>query len=78
MQKIFDNQTWLSEEFDKRDVAIGHSYFITYDDPTKGMSRDMRIKYEIRPLLEEYIKDGILKKEYGDKQIGEELNSILK
>ena len=78
VQKIFDNQTWLSEEFDKRDVAIGHSYFITYDDPTKGMSRDMRIKYEIRPLLEEYIKDGILKKEYGDKQIGEELNSILK
>lgn len=78
VQKIFDNRTWLSEEFDKRDVAIGHSYFITYDDPTKGMSRDMRIKYEIRPLLEEYIKDGILKKEYGDKQIGEELNSILK
>ena len=78
VQKIFDNQTWLSEEFDKRDVAIGHSYFITYDDPTKGMSRDMRIKYEVRPLLEEYIKDGILKKEYGGKQIQEELNSILK
>lgn len=78
VQKIFDNHTWLSEEFDKRDVAIGHSYFITYDDPTKGMSRDMRIKYEVRPLLEEYIKDGILKKEYGGKQIQEELNSILK
>lgn len=74
VQKIFDNQTWLSEEFDKRDVAIGHSYFIT----TKVMSREMRIKYEIRPLLEEYIKDGILKKEYGGKQIQEELNSILK
>jgi hypothetical protein len=42
------------------------------------MSREMRIKYEIRPLLEEYIKDGILKKEYGGKQIQEELNSILK
>ena len=78
VQKIFDNHTWLSEEFDKRDVAIGHSYFITYDDHTKGMSRDMRIKYEVRPLLEEYIKDGILKKEYGGKQIQEELNSILK
>ena len=78
VQDIFDNHTWLSEEFDKRDVAIGHSYFITYDDPTKGMSRDMRIKYEVRPLLEEYIKDGILKKEYDGKQIQEELNSILK
>ena len=78
VQRIFDNQTWLSEEFDKRDVAIGHSYFITHANPKNGMSREMRIKYEIRPLLEEYIKDGILKKEYGDKQIGEELNSILK
>ena len=78
VQKIFDNQTWLSEEFDKRDVAIGHSYFITHANPKNGMSREMRIKYEIRPLLEEYIKDGILKKEYGGKQIQEELNSILK
>lgn len=40
VQKIFDNQTWLSEEFDKRDVAIGHSYFIT----TKVMSREMESK----------------------------------
>ena len=77
VQSLFDNNTWLSEEFDKRDVAIGHSYFITNADPEKGVSREMRIKYEIRPLLEEYVKDGVLKRDYDGKRIQEKLDEIF-
>lgn len=46
----------LSEEFKPEDVWLGHSYFI------KGEGDfSLRTKYEIVPLLKEYVKDGILK-----------------
>ena len=46
----------LSEEFRPEDVWLGHSYFI------KGEGDFMlRKKYEIVPILKEYVKDGILK-----------------
>ncbi len=47
----------LSDEFDPKDVCIGHSYFIHKDD--EDISQ--RMTYEIKPILEEYIKDGVLK-----------------
>lgn len=49
----------LSAEFADRpqDVWLGHSYFID----TKDVDFKVRIEYEIIPILEEYIKDGILK-----------------
>lgn len=46
----------LSEDFKPEDVWIGHSYFIMKDDETKRI----RILYEIVPLLEEYVRDGVL------------------
>lgn len=47
----------LSDEFKERpqDVWIGHSYFIASENDFP-----MRMKYEIVPILEEYLKDGIL------------------
>ncbi|MDD3877842.1 MAG: AAA family ATPase [Bacteroidales bacterium] len=46
----------LSEEFRPEDVWLGHSYFI------KGEGDFLlRKKYEIIPILKEYVKDGILK-----------------
>ncbi len=47
---------YLSEEFRPKDVWLGHSYFIRGE-------RDfaLRKKYEIIPILKEYVKDGILK-----------------
>jgi len=49
----------LSTEFEPKDVALGHSYFI--DKTEEGGSMAIRLQYEIKPILLEYIKDGILK-----------------
>ena len=46
----------LSEEFRPEDVWLGHSYFLKNDGDF-----DLRKKYEIIPILKEYVKDGILK-----------------
>lgn len=50
---------YISEEFEPKDVALGHSYFI--DQSKDGGTMDIRLEYEIKPILLEYIKDGILK-----------------
>jgi hypothetical protein len=51
---------YLSKEFDPKDVALGHSYFIDKSNESEGISMDMRLKYEIKPILLEYVKDGVL------------------
>lgn len=50
---------YLSTDFEPKDVALGHSYFI--DKTRVGGSMSVRLEYEIKPILREYIKDGILK-----------------
>lgn len=47
----------LCEEFDPADVWIGHSYFLAPD----GELDRTRWDSEIRPLLNEYLRDGVLK-----------------
>ena len=47
--------TNLSPEFKKEEVQLGHSYFITKNTPI-----GIRWEYEIKPILLEYAKDGIL------------------
>jgi ATPase associated with various cellular activities AAA_5 len=59
--------TNLSSEFKKEDVQLGHSYFITEHTPI-----DIRWEYEIKPILLEYVKDGILIGE----GIEEKINSL--
>lgn len=46
----------LNEEFRPEDVWLGHSYFISKDEDF-----GIRKKYEIIPILKEYVKDGILR-----------------
>lgn len=58
-EQINRNDKYLSEAYYPEDVWPGHSYFITTDNCDKGY----RWRYEIRPLLEEYIRDGVLKPE---------------
>jgi len=60
--------TNLSPEFKKEDVQLGHSYFITKNTPI-----DIRWEYEIKFILLEYIKDGILI----GQDIEEKINSLI-
>ncbi|WP_205600247.1 MULTISPECIES: AAA family ATPase [Sphingobacterium] len=53
--------THLSEEFRPEDVWLGHSYFIDKSKETDGAGMDVRLEYEIKPILLEYIRDGVLK-----------------
>lgn len=65
VEKLFD--TNLSPEFEKKDVQLGHSYFI--DKSTDGGSMDVRLEYEIKPILFEYVKDGVL--------IGDDIKKLI-
>jgi 5-methylcytosine-specific restriction endonuclease McrBC GTP-binding regulatory subunit McrB len=49
-------QEHLSSDFQKEDVIIGHSYFIVKDKAELAI----KLEYEIKPILKEYLKDGIL------------------
>lgn len=51
------NREYLSDEFLPEDVCPGQSYFIM----NGNMDSRFRFKYEILPLLEEYLRDGVLK-----------------
>lgn len=53
---LFD--TNLSPEFEKKDVQLGHSYFI--DKTAEGGAMHVRLDYEIKPILLEYVRDGVL------------------
>lgn len=50
---------YISQEFEPKDVALGHSYFI--DKTNQGGDQKVRWEYEIKPILLEYIRDGVLK-----------------
>ncbi|WP_449397465.1 AAA family ATPase [Chryseobacterium wanjuense] len=58
----------LSGEFNPKDVSLGHSYFIQhYEKDENGenikenpIDFSFRLEYEIKPILLEYVKDGIL------------------
>ena len=49
----------LSEEYKPEDVWIGHSYFIMTNEDGEDCTSD-RLLYDIIPLLEEYVRDGVL------------------
>ena len=47
--------TTCSPEFNPDDIMLGHSYFIGSNKELKN-----KLQYQVKPLLKEYIKDGIL------------------
>lgn len=49
----------LSDEYKPEDVWIGHSYFLMKDEDGYDETSS-RLLYEIIPLLEEYVRDGVL------------------
>lgn len=56
------NSVFLASDFDHREVQLGHSYFILKQatPQEQKVELEMRLKYEIIPILNEYVKDGLL------------------
>jgi 5-methylcytosine-specific restriction protein B len=50
------SKDFLASDFKKNDVQIGHSYFMA-ETPEE---LEIKIKYEVVPILKEYVKDGVL------------------
>ena len=48
---------FLNSDFQAEEVQLGHSYFLAEDEAKLRL----KLVFEIKPLLKEYIKDGILK-----------------
>lgn len=46
----------LNSDFDLNDIMVGHSYFLAKSDD----DFELNLEYKIRPLLEEYLRDGII------------------
>jgi MoxR-like ATPase len=64
VEKLFDKAN-VSNEFNAKDIQLGHSYFIVTKTPDIDVSRrdqlfKLKMDYEIKPILREYVKDGIL------------------
>lgn len=51
-----DKTIYLQSDFKAKDVQLGHSYFLV--ETEKQM--ELKLEFEIKPLLNEYVKDGIL------------------
>lgn len=68
--KYVSKSAYLANDFEPKYVALGHSYFIDKSDENGSMN--IRLQYEIKPLLLEYVNDGIL---VGDG-IKEEIESL--
>lgn len=50
---------YLQSDFKAKDVQLGHSYFLAETEK----QLELKLNFEIRPLLNEYVKDGILSEE---------------
>lgn len=56
------NAKYLSPEFDYKEVQLGHSYFIFNEQDESAQQEALlrRLNFEILPILQEYLRDGIL------------------
>jgi DNA polymerase III delta prime subunit len=50
---------YLQSDFKAKDVQLGHSYFLVETEK----QLELKLEFEIKPLLNEYVKDGILSEE---------------
>lgn len=55
ISNLFYSKETLASDFKAVQVQLGHSYFMVKDDE----ELQLKAKYEIIPILEEYLKDGI-------------------
>lgn len=69
IEKIFDD--YRAPDFEKDQVMLGHSYFLAANNG----DLKMKLRYEVYPILKEYLNDGVLVK--NDTTVGL-LSELLK
>ncbi len=79
---LFTDQN-ISPEFEINAVQIGHSYFIVKKSEAQNEEErdkffDLKMQYEVLPILEEYVRDGILLGKVGEQPILEYIRSLKK
>ena len=59
------NSEYLISDFDYKDIQLGHSYFLLKNGKEEAQIKELelRLQYEIKPILLEYVKDGILQED---------------
>jgi 5-methylcytosine-specific restriction protein B len=66
------NSECLASDFKPTEVILGHSYFLIRDEERKKMNipdeeiLKLKLEFEIKPILREYLKDGIFLKSARD------------
>lgn len=75
------NSINVSPDFEAKDVQIGHSYFIASkeeatDDAAKMEIFRFKMDYEIVPILNEYVKDGMLVGEIEGKDVKDYIKGL--
>ncbi|HLV41159.1 MAG TPA: hypothetical protein VKY37_02680, partial [Brumimicrobium sp.] len=55
-------ETYLASDFEAKEVQLGHSYFLLNEESELPDFEKLKFKldYEILPILNEYVKDGLL------------------
>jgi 5-methylcytosine-specific restriction protein B len=61
--KALFGDEFLSPDFKANDVMIGHSYFLVKDEE----ELKIKLEFEIKPILREYLKDGIFLETVNEK-----------
>ncbi len=73
VQKDIDK--YIVRGMDSRDVMPGISYFIYYMDKGGKKHLEYKLRYELIPLLKEYVKNGMFSKRNGGKEFIEAIQS---
>ncbi len=73
VSELFNNNEFLSPDYDSSDVAIGHTYFLARDKKTLKN----KIEYQVIPILREYAKDGIFRNQEAVEKKIEQIKQVL-
>jgi len=60
VQRLFDEDKYFNNEYQKSDVKIGHTYFLRDRNTDSKEAAIQHFIYQVIPILREYVKDGIL------------------
>lgn len=74
---IFSEDLLQDKDMDVEDIKIGHTYFL--GKPGQGLDYlKYRIEYQIYPIYQEYMKDGLIKMKEGKQKFAECIKKVAK